>query len=181
MILKTIPITKEMKDYEKIEKLAKEAFPPKEYLAPSELVKMSVSPDFDFLAFYDDDKFIGYTAINRYKNMTYLFFLAIDPTVRSKGYGGRAIETIKSLYPDTMQVVDMEMTDENADNNEQRISRRKFYLKNGYKPTGHFLSYFGVDYEILCMENDFDFNLFREMMNFIAVPNIKITYFEKKV
>lgn len=54
MILKTVPITKKMADFERIKKLAKEAFPPKEYLAPSVLIKMAKSPDFDFLALYDE-------------------------------------------------------------------------------------------------------------------------------
>jgi len=57
MTLKTMPVTKDMADFEKIEKLAREAFPPKEYLAPSILVRMAKSPDFDFLALYDEDKF----------------------------------------------------------------------------------------------------------------------------
>jgi len=181
MILKTVPVTKDLADYEKIEKLAKEAFPPKEYLAPSVLVKMAKSPDFDFLALYDEERFAGYIAVRRFKEMTYLFFLAIDTDSRSHGYGSRALETLKSLYPDTQQVVDMEMLDENADNVKQRKKRRSFYLRNGYKPTGHFLSYFGVDYEILCMDEDFDFEMFKEMMKHLAVPGFRPRYFEKQI
>jgi len=177
MILKTIPVINAMAHYEKIEKLAKEAFPPKEYLAPSVLVKMAQAPDFDFLALYDEEKFAGYIAVRRYKKMTYLFFLAIDTESRSHGYGRRAIETLKALYPNTQQVVDMEMLDESADNAEQREKRRNFYLSNGYKLTGHFLSYFGVDYEILCMDENFDFEMFKEMMTHLAVPGFSPKYF----
>lgn len=181
MTLKTVSVKKDMTDYEKIEELAKEAFPPKEYLAPSVLVKMAKSPEFDFLALYDEVKFVGYIAVRRFKKMTYLFFLAIDPESRSQGYGGRAIETVKALYPDTQQVVDMEMLDENADNAEQREKRCNFYLRNGYRPTGHYLSYFGVDYEILCVDDDFDFELFRQMMKHLAIPGFRPKYFERKI
>ena len=65
----------------------------------------------------------------------------------------------KNGYPDSeiavsgaQQVVDFEMPDEAAANNAQRKRRRRFYLQNGHRPTGHFLSYLGVDYEIFCME-----------------------------
>lgn len=181
MILKTIPVTKDLADFAKIKKLAKEAFPPAEYLAPSVMIRMAKSPDFDFLALYDEDQFAGYIAVRRYKNMTYLFFLAIDTESRSHGYGSQAIETLKALYPNTQQVVDMEMLDESADNAAQREKRRSFYLRNGYKPTGHFLSYFGVDYEILCMDEAFDFELFREMMKHLAVPGFRPKYFVREV
>lgn len=180
MLLKTVPITADMPDYGKIKKLAKEAFPPAEYLAPSVMIRMAKSPDFDFLALYDEDTFAGYIAVRRYKGMTYLFFLAVDTESRNRGYGSRALETLKALYPDTQQVVDMEMLDDTADNAAQRERRRRFYMKNGYKPTGHFLTYYGVDYEILCMDEDFDFEMFREMMKRLAVPGFRPKYFEKK-
>lgn len=179
-MMKTVPVTKNMADYEKIEKLAKEAFPPAEYIAPSVMIQAAKSPDFDFFALYDEERFAGYMAVKRYQNMTYLFFLAIAAGSRSHGYGSRAIETLRALYPNTQQVVDLEMLDKNADNAEQREKRRSFYLRSGYKPTGHFLSYFGVDYEILCMDDHFDFELFRKMMKHLAVPGFRPKYFERQ-
>ncbi|MBS5661015.1 MAG: hypothetical protein KHW79_07005 [Clostridiales bacterium] len=80
---------------------------------------MAEKPDFDFLALYNETQFAGYMAVRRYKNMTYLFFLAIDSECRSCGCRSRTIETLKALYPDTQQVVDMEMLDDSADNNKQ--------------------------------------------------------------
>lgn len=170
-----------MADYERIEILAKEAFPPAEYLAPAEMVEMAKESDFDFWALYDEMQFIGFIAVMRYKNMTYLFFLAIDPTCRDHGYGTRAIETLKALYPNTQMVVDMEMLDERAENHVQRVKRREFYIRNGYKPTGHFLSYFGVDYEIFCMDDKFSIALFQEMMATNAPEGSKPRYFEQRI
>lgn len=181
MILRNVAVTKELQDYGKIEKLAKEAFPPAEYLAPDKIVEMAQASDFDFWALYDEEWFAGYIAVRKYENMTYLFFLAIDAESRSHGYGSSAIETLKALYPNTQQVVDMEMLDENADNAEQRKKRRNFYLRNGYKPTGHFLSYFGVDYEIFCMDENFDFEMFQQMMTHLGVEGFNPKYFEKQV
>jgi len=69
--------------------------------------------------------------------------------------------------------VDLEMLDETAENREQRENRRAFYLRNGYQPTGHFLSYFGVDYKILRMDETFDFEMFRRLMEQLAVPGFR--------
>jgi len=179
MILKAQPITPDLPAYPKVRSLAKEAFPPEEYLDPTDLIAMAKAPDFDFLALYDEETFVGYFAVMTYRKMAYLFFLAIDPSLRSRGYGSGAIEALKRLYPGFRQVVDMEMPDETAPNASQRAKRRAFYLRNGYKPTGHFLSYFGVDYEILSMDEGFDFKAFQEMMSRLPVPGFDPVYFTR--
>lgn len=104
-------------------------------------------------------------------------FLAVEPTLRSRGHGKMAIRTLRSLYPGAQQVVDFEMPDEAAANNAQRKRRRCFYLQNGYRPTGRFLSYLGVDYEIFCMEETFDFDTFREMMSSLKIDGFEPRYF----
>lgn len=141
---------------------------------------MAKESGFDFCALYDKDLFVGYIAVQTYKQMAYLFFLAIDSNLRSSGYGSNAIRTLSELYPGKQQVVDMEMIDKTAKNNAQRIKRRSFYLRNGYRPTGHFLSYLGVDYEILCMEEDFDFRIFKEMMSTLRIEGFVPRYFTKQ-
>ena len=132
---------------------------------------------FDFLALKDGETFVGFMTVMIYESLAYLFFLAIDPSCRSKGYGSRAIETLKAEYPGKKQVVDFEMLDETADNSRQREKRRSFYLRNGYKETGFFLSYLGVDYEVFCMDDDFEPEVFKAMMKTIRVEGFKPKYF----
>ncbi len=166
-------------DLSRIEALAKEAFPPEEYLAPRELIKMAERGEIDFWGLYDDHIFVGFMVIRLYKDMCYLFFLAIDPSIRSKGYGGQALQTLEHLYPNRQQVVDFEMIDESAPNCAQRITRKAFYVRNGYKETGKFISYLGVDYEILCQDDCFDFETFKQMMKGIQIDGFHPVYFEK--
>ena len=177
MKLNTEYITEKSRYWEDINRLAKEAFPPEEYLAPEKLVEMTKIDNVDFLALNEEGLLVGFMVVKVYKNLVYLFFLAIEPSFRSKGYGSRAIETLKARYPGKKQIVDFEMIDENAVNNEQRKKRRDFYLRNGYKETGLFLSYFGVDYEVFCMDNDFNAEDFKEMMNTIHVKGFNPEYF----
>lgn len=55
---------------------------------------MSKTDNFDFWGLIDDDIFVGFMVVRVYKNIAYLFFLAIDASCRSKGYGGKAIEML---------------------------------------------------------------------------------------
>lgn len=172
-------ITEKNRFWKEVNILAKEAFPPEEYLAPAKLVEMAKEDNFDFLALSDKDSFVGFMVVQTYENLAYLFFLAIDASCRSKGYGSRAIETLKAEYPDKKHTVDFEMLDEKASNHKQREKRREFYLRNGYKETGLFLSYLGVDYEVFCMDDNFEPKEFKEMMKTIQVEGFQPRYFNK--
>ena len=55
----------------------------------------------------------------------------------------------------------------------------KFYLRNGYKETGLFLSYLGVEYEVFCMGGDFEPQEFKNMMKDIRVDGFAPAYFNK--
>lgn len=179
MKLNTQHVTENTPFWNDINRLAKEAFPPEEYLAPAELLKMSKAENFDFLMLTDNVQFVGFMVVQTYQDMAYLFFLAIDPSVRSKGYGSLAIKCLKELYPNKTQVVDFEMLDEKAENFPQRQKRRTFYLKNGYNETGLFLSYLGVDYEVFCMGENFNSEKFKEMMSTIQVDGFNPKYFSR--
>lgn len=179
MTLKTEKATPECRFWGEINALAREAFPPEEYLAPSELVKMSEAGGLDFWALSDEDGFVGFMAVQLYDGLAYLFFLAIDGARRSKGYGGCALETLRALYPGFQQVVDFEMPDESAPNRAQRERRREFYLRHGYRETGLFLSYLGVDYEVFCMDAHFDEARFKAMMSKLKIDGFKPKYRKK--
>ena len=179
MKLNTEKITKESRFWQQVNSLAEEAFSPEEYLAPDKLVELSRADNFDFFALTDGDAFVGFMVVQTHKDLAYLFFLAITPSCRAKGYGSRAIETLRALYPGKTQVVDFEMPDSAAPNNEQRMKRRQFYLRNGYKETGLFLSYLGVDYEVFCMGGEFDPQVFKDMMKELRVDGFAPEYFTR--
>lgn len=179
MKLNTQPITRISPYWDKVNALAGEAFPPEEYLAPETLVDMAKAENFDFLALLDGDTFVGFMVVQTHKSLAYLFFLAIDPDCRAKGYGSRAIETLKAQYPGKKQVVDFEMLDKTAANYRQREKRRRFYLRNGYRETGHFLTYLGVDYEIFCMDADFSLEEFQNLMSTLNIEGFHPVYFTK--
>lgn len=179
MILHTEHITESHRFWPQINALAREAFPPEEYLAPAKLVEMAEDAHFDFLALIDQERFVGFMAVLTHERMAYLFFLAIDPANRSMGYGTSAIETLRARYPDKEHTVDFEMPDEASANNAQRIKRRSFYLRNGYHETGLYLTYFGVDYEVFSTNEAFEPEDFKEMMQTIPIEGFDPVFFRK--
>lgn len=181
MILQLEPITENSCRLERVERLAREAFPPEEYLPPRKLIEMAASENFDFWAMTDGGEFVGFMVVMVYESLAYLFFLAIELELRGKGYGGRALETLRAAYPEKQPVVDFEMPDKCAPNRAQRERRRAFYLRNGYRETGLFLSYLGVDYEVFGMTEDFDAACFKRMMKTLKIDGFHPKYFTKPV
>jgi len=162
---------------EKIERLAREAFPPMEFVDPEKLIELEKSEGLCFWELYDKDVFIGYMTIVSYSNIAYLYYFAIDSCFRDRGYGKKAIDCIKELYPGTQIVVDEEILDEKAENHQQRLKRRNFYLLNGFKPTGHFFKYLGCDYELLCTSNDFNFEGYKKLSAELETDGYRSEYY----
>lgn len=173
------PITENFPDEELLLAVDREAFPPQEYLSPKDLLSLTKMEGFDFLALYDEERFVGFMAIMTYKSLAYLFFLAIAQKERGRGYGSQALALLRSQYPDKQPVVDMEELDEKAPNCHQRIIRRQFYLRNGYKATGHYLRYKGVDYEVLSGDGKLDWAVFQELMYRIPLEGFTISFFTR--
>ncbi|MGN0831880.1 MAG: GNAT family N-acetyltransferase [Candidatus Ornithospirochaeta sp.] len=87
------------------QRLALEYFPSEDYLEPDKLLDMAKEDNFDFWALLDEDIFVGFMVVQTFKTLSYLFFLAIDPSYRSMEYGSRTIETLKESYKGKKQVV----------------------------------------------------------------------------
>lgn len=172
-------VTSDFPDMDRLNKLAQDAFPPEEYLAPIKILELSRKTELDFWGLYDNDTFIGFCVIVRHRTMVYLFFLAITPENRSKGYGSSILSLLSEIYKSCQFTVDFEMVDNSAFNYNQRIRRKEFYLRNGFKETGLFLTYFGVSYEVLCMNRDFDIQMFKEMLRSLPIDGFNPSFFTK--
>lgn len=133
MHLKLETLTKNSGEFAKVEELYYESFPENERI-PMSLLMRKVKQNFvDFLVLYDESKFVGFTYLITHKNLTYVLYIAIAGNVRSKGYGGRALAQIKEKFPNNRIILNIEVIDETASNYEQRVTRRKFYTRNGYE------------------------------------------------
>lgn len=121
-----------------------------------ELQKMGL--DVDILGFFDNDELLGFFVAMKKGLCAYAWFFAIRNDLRSLGLGTKALSLIFDRYKDYQIVLDFEALDESAPNNEQRIHRKNFYLRNGFKETGYFQYYCETEFEIVCSEIKLDVN-----------------------
>ena len=70
-----------------------------------------------------------------YKDIVLLDYFAILDQFRGEGLGAETLKTFKERYPDKRLILEIEIPEESAPNNAQRLSRKKFYLRNGLKET----------------------------------------------
>jgi len=177
MSLEFIKVNRSFTDSKLLDDIMKRQFPPEEYLSLNDQLALQDSGDIEIWALYDLMELVGFTTLRTTNDMTYLFFLAFDDSFQGKGYGKEALAKIRELYSDTSVTVDFELVDEKAKNNEQRIRRRNFYLKNGFSKTGWGLAYLGVEYEIFCMNQPFSIDSFKAMLNKLPIKGFNPHYF----
>lgn len=145
--LKIVNIQKYNKE---IKKLYREAFPRNERIPISILQLLTRKNKAKFYAIYDGEEFIGLLYNVYYKDIVLILYLAIDNKFRGKGYGSKVLDLIKQKYGKNRIILNIEQIDENSSNNKQRIKRKEFYQKNGFKSLGYTVKEGKEIYEMLC-------------------------------
>lgn len=169
MALTVIPVTGDFRDMDQVRSLNEEAFPEEERISTERLIRMAEKQWIDLMGIYDHDSFIGFTVIFKNNKCVYLFFIAVKSSLRSKGYGSRILELIHDIYPGHQLVLDIEPPDDQADNREQRLSRKRFYSRNGFKEAGYLLEFYrGIAFEVLFQGERFELAGFEELLDKIG-------------
>ena len=130
-----------------VSRLLESAFPIDERPPTKYFFKSLEKKENKLFAYYNKDTFVGFTFLSFYQDVCYIFFLAVSPTERHKGYGGEIIEDIKKTYPDLVLLLCFEEVDPKYPNYEERVNRRHFYYSHGFKPNNLKTNEYGVIYE----------------------------------
>lgn len=129
----------------------------------------------DFLAFYDGDTLCGFVYLASLCRLSFIMFFAVGQGLRCKGYGSRILEQVRRLHPKNRIVVSIEPCGGEGGDSGERLRRKRFYLRNGFKETGYFLK-LGKVQEILVQNGAFDKRAFRIFFmlysNFTMYPRI---------
>ena len=148
-MLTSIQVTKESEKFPEIVRLYRAAFPREERVALDLLLE--TDGPYDFIACYDGEMLCGFYSTLTMGDITHVLFLAVEETLRGNGYGSQILDAIRRAYPDKRLILDVEMPDPEAENQEQRKKRIAFYKRNGYRNSGVSYSWRGVMYEILIL------------------------------
>lgn len=160
-----------------IRELYSEAFPEEEQIPYEDLMLLMEKMSLDFTAYYDEDKFVGFTIVYPRKSFNWFWYFAVREELRGKGYGQQILSKLIRRYKDSVNILDMESPFQVCENLEQRKRRHAFYLRNGFRDTGVGKSFDGVDYTILMMgEGSFTVQDYEEVLNELrsfweAMPN----------
>lgn len=138
-----------------VNNLYNEAFPRSERVSMPLLLSLAKRGCADFYALYDDLTLAGITYLVYGEGMVYVFYLAINAAVRSHGYGSAILDWVKGQHPGEQLVLEIETVGTGFDNDEQRVSRQKFYFKNGFRDTGYRMAEGEDVYDVLCTAGDF--------------------------
>jgi len=147
-------ITGTSSDYHQIKKLYHSSFPWDERAPFWLLMRRTGKEGVDFLSFYEDDQWIGFSYIISRAGISYVFYLAVNSARRGNGYGSKMLSIIKQHYAENRIFLAIEELDPQADNYSQRLKRLDFYEKNGFVLLGHKAKEAGVVYDLMSVGGD---------------------------
>lgn len=121
-----------------------------------QILKLAESEHIEYRSFWEDDVLCGILFYNFGQTLLYLFYLAVNPALRSKGLGRHLLSWLKEEYPDRAVVANIEPTGFDADNEEQRVRRLSFYERNGFRRLPWRLDDDSGLYDIISSGSSFD-------------------------
>lgn len=160
-VLEEIKVAANTERLGEVRELYESAFPKEEQLPWDDLLRLTDAMPLDFTAYYDVDAFVGFTIVLPRNNYNWLWYFAVNERFRGKGYGQKILARI--------------IVRQECDNLEQRLRRRDFYLRNGFRDTETEKTFEGITYTILMKGEgtftsmDYD-NIIAELRKFWEVP-----------
>lgn len=136
------------------------SFPDNERVPIDELFRFG---GIDVIGITNNGETAGFLAMRRFADLAYIAYFAIAPEIRSQGIGTAALKALHGFYADCQIAVDIEAPDDKYPNNAQRLSRRGFYMRCGFIPTGWFQFYMDTEFEIFSSVPDFNKTAFEDM------------------
>lgn len=135
--------------WKQLEEIYLEAFP-KQERKPFGVLKGSVRRGkVRIFPAEENGTLLGFTAVIPFEDMVMVDYLAVSHKARGKGTGSQLMQQVCSHYAGKKVVLLIERLDDQAENAQQRMARRRFYLKNGFASTDLFTTGAGGDMEVL--------------------------------
>ena len=125
------PVKAFSEEIRKVWKIYDASFPEEERNPRSRLRAIGREKCGDFTAYYDGERFCGFSLCIVVERHVYVLYLAVDPAFRSCGYGSAILAAIRQKYPDKDMALCIEDPEPTSINYEQRMRRKRFYEKNG--------------------------------------------------
>lgn len=169
-------VSRKLDDYKEIKAFMARAFP-KDELIPLWIINLlSVMKKYEFKSYYDDDMFVGVLFTIDTKDTLFVFYIAVNDKIQSKGYGSKLLQILFNKYPHKSITLLIEtMDDTSATNYEQRVKRLAFYQKNGFIHTGIKAGFKTPFVDILSTDKTYDLTKAKKLMKLIPMTIFEST------
>lgn len=165
--------------YSVVSPLYHSAFPPQERPPYWLACLFALQPQVAFQAYYDQTTFAGFAYTVRTPQATFVFLLAVNDAVRSKGYGSAMLRKIAEQSQGLPLVLCIEPMDATAPNYDQRQRRLAFYEKNGFRRQYRQFHELDEVYEIVATADDLDYQELAKDLNRACMGLLRIKISQK--
>lgn len=97
----------------------------------------------------DYGDFLGFAIMIIHNDIVLLDYFVIAPEHRGLNIGSYALKMLFEKYKDKRFILEIENTDIECDNMEERVRRKAFYIRNGMKVMPYKINLIGVEMEVL--------------------------------
>ncbi len=130
------------------------SFPDTEKIPPVQLAR-TIGHGGRMRYYFDSDVFVGFSLTYDHDGIRFITYIAVVPELRGEGYGSEILESIASDGTPRGMFLTAETVHGEKEDLKQRNDRRRFYLRNGWKPTGLVIPG-KIDMEVYQLDNDLD-------------------------
>ena len=155
-------------DVEALERISEEALPEYERFTFGDMFASNVDGNLEILEILADGMPAGFLVTRRYREITYLAYLAVRIDLRSKGIGGGALRLLLARNAGRRTIVEFESPAPGAADGDLRLRRRSFYLRNGFSETGWYTYYDDTEFEIACAGLPYDPAAFDDLVAYLG-------------
>lgn len=125
------------------------AFPEEERKPFSLIERKAAMGEMEILLIKENGKRAGFAITALRDDLVLLDYFAVAPEYRGQGIGSDTLQMLLAMYSDRQFYLEIELPDEKAPNQPDRIRRKEFYLRNGMLEADIRIELFGVDMELL--------------------------------
>ncbi|MFI3214654.1 MAG: GNAT family N-acetyltransferase [Eubacteriales bacterium] len=163
-------VTKKLSNYNEVKAFMGRVFP-KDELMPLWFINLLTQfKKYEFKAYYDGDLFVGVLFTIETTDTLFVFYIAVNDKLHSKGYGTKLLQILFEKYPHKSITLFIEtMDDTSAINYEQRVKRLAFYQRNGFVQTGIKAGFKMPFVDILSTDETFDIAKAKKLMKLIPM------------
>lgn len=163
-----------------VKRLYIDSFPAVERISWIWMLVMVALGQADFLAYFDQGKFAGFSYSLKGKDTYYLLFLAVPEEFHSCGYGSQILKSVGEVAENRSIFLVIEPMEEESENYELRLKRLAFYEKNGYHLTDYIYFENSEVYQVLTDKNPDLIWAFEKLAKRIQWSGMKIRVEKKK-